>query len=371
MKVLIVVDGFFPGEKYGGPSVSIDNFCRFMDELNCYIVTRNHDLGEKVPYSGIEKGWNKRGKTNVMYLSDEEMSYSTLKKIIEELHPEIIYLQSLFELKTLQCLKIAKNKGIKVILAPRGQLCKGALDKKYKKLPFIYVLRMMGLLDAVVFQSTSDEETEMIKEYLKGTDDRIYLLSNIPSIPHELSEKKEKKSGEASFIFLSRLVGKKNLLGAITFMNGIKGNVIFDIYGPKQNTEYWIKCEKAISELPSNIVVSYKGEVSHNNVHKTFNKYDSFLFPTFSENYGHVIAEAFISGCIPIISDQTPWTDMNEAMAGWALPLDNPGRFTEAIQSIVDMDNESFCQYQKNIKQYLEEKLQLKKLKGDYLKVFK
>ena len=40
-----------------------------------------------------------------------------------------------------------------------------------------------------------------------------------------------------------------------------------------------------------------------------FSEYDVFLFPTMAENYGHVIFEAMAGGCVPIISDRTPWNN--------------------------------------------------------------
>jgi len=45
MKVLIIMGGFFPGQKFGGPPVSVDNFCSLLkDECDCFIVTSNHDM---------------------------------------------------------------------------------------------------------------------------------------------------------------------------------------------------------------------------------------------------------------------------------------------------------------------------------------
>ena len=117
-------------------------------------------------------------------------------------------------------------------------------------------------------------------------------------------------------------------------------------------------------------MVNYCGMLSHDEIHKTFCRYDAFLFPTLSENYGHVIAEALVTGCIPIISDQTPWTDMNEAGAGWALPLEDETAFKKAIQEVVDMDELAVLAKRKAIDVYLQEKLQLEKLKKEYMEVF-
>lgn len=372
MKILIIMSGFFPGRKYGGPPVSTDNFCSLMKgEIECFIVTHNHDMGEKTPYQGINTGWNDRGNAKVKYVGDAEYNRQAFEAAIKEITPDYIYLQGLFQGCVVPCLQLAKKHHIKVVLAPRGELCSGAFHKKYKKLPYIAFLRMIGLLKGVTFQSTSDEETEAIGKYLGASPEKIHLLTNIPSIPQNLPARDVKQKGVGRFVFISRILWKKNLLNAILFLKGIKGEALLDIYGPKEEESYWAKCEKAISELPENVNVNYCGVLSHDEIHKTFNQYDAFLFPTLSENYGHVIAEALETGCIPIISDQTPWSDINEAKVGWSISLDDEAGFKKAIQAVVDMDDEQIGVMQESIKCYLPPKLQLEELKKQYLEVFK
>lgn len=364
--------GYFPGRKYGGPPVSVDNFCTLMEgSAECFIVTHNHDMGESEPYSNIKEGWNDQGNTKVMYLSDAEYGYNTFERVVNEIKPDYIYLQGLFQECVFPCLRIAKKHHIKVVLAPRGELCAGAFKKKYKKIPYIITLRLMGLLKNVKFQSTSDEETQAIGKYLGASSDRIHSLTNIPSIPRDLPEHPAKTAGEGRFVFISRILWKKNLLSAINFFKSVKGKALFDIYGPKEDESYWKECEEAIKQLPSNVSVNYKGVLSHDEIHKAFSQYDAFLFPTLSENYGHVIAEAIVTGCIPIISNQTPWTDMTETSAGWAIPLDKENEFVEAIQEVVDMDKNAISAKRKNTEEYVLRKLRLADIKKAYLTVFK
>lgn len=371
MRILIITGGFFPGRKYGGPPVSVDNFCSLMKGVaECFIITHNHDMGEIEPYNNIQTGWNDRENAKVMYLSDEEYNYNTFVKVAQELQTDYIYLQGLFQKCVFPCLRVANKLGIKVVLAPRGELCAGAFKKKYKKIPYIYVLRLMGLLKNVTFQSTSDEETQAIGKYLGVSPERIHSLTNIPSIPHKLPEHRTKVSGEGHFVFISRILWKKNLLKAINFLKGVKGKAVFDIYGPKEDEKYWRECEEAIKQLPQNVSVNYKGVLSHDEIHKVFRRYDAFLFPTLSENYGHVIAEALVTGCIPIISDQTPWSDVNKANAGWALSLSEEDKFISAIQEVVDMKDVDMQDKRNAIASYLEDKLRLNELKRSYLKVF-
>lgn len=158
------------------------------------------------------------------------------------------------------------------------------------------------------------------------------------------------------------------MLSAINYMAEIKGKVQFDIYGALEDPAYWEECQKRISQLPDNIKVEYKGLVSHDQVHDTFRKYDAFLFPTLSENYGHVIAEAMSVGCPVIISDQVPWVDVEAHKAGWALPLEQPEMFIKAIQCIVDSDCNEETLLRENSIRYFDLKLQIIELRKTYQK---
>ncbi len=372
MRILMALAGYFPAQKYGGPPVSIQNFCNLMsDSVECFIVTGNHEKGETNPLSGISPSWNQRDNANVLYLSDDEIRYEKYKQIVEEIKPDWIYLNSLFDFKrTFYLLKIAFEYKIKVLLAPRGELCRNAFKKKYKKLPYIWLLRKYLKSSLVRYQSTSEEETEQIKRYLKASDDRIYFLNNIPSIPAAENKIAEKKVGELKLVFFSRIHPKKNLLFALQCLKNLKGDISFDVYGPKEDEAYWQECENYIAQLPNNICVSYKGIIAHEDVHATLNNYNLFFFPTFSENYGHVIAEALFAGLPVLISDQTPWTDVNAYNAGAAFPLSAQESFERFLEKMLDVDQEEYVRYTQNATNYVFEKTNLTKIKGDYLELF-
>lgn len=371
MKILIVLTGFLPGKKYGGPPISVDNFCSLMKEDECYIVTRNHDMGEKAVYKDIYSGWNDRGNCKVLYLSDAEYGYKKYKKVIEEISPDIIYLQGLFQNCVIPCLFLAKEYKIPVLLAPRGELCKGAFKKKYKKIPYIWFLKLFHLIDKVHFQSTSDEETEAIAEHLGVNQERIHFLTNVPSIPKKDYPVPYKEPGMAKFVFISRIVRKKNLKTAISYFRDIEGDVTFDIYGPIEDKEYWAECQEEIRVLPSNVKVNYCGLLSHDQIHETFAKYHAFLFPTLSENFGHVIAESLSVGCPVIISDQTPWNDILVFNAGYSYDLKKEINFRNCLRQIVDSGYENYCIMNQSAKDYSKLKYKLECTSKKYERVLK
>ena len=75
---------------------------------------------------------------------------------------------------------------------------------------------------------------------------------------------------------------------------------------------------------------------------ETLEKEHVFLFTTIGENYSHVIQEALSAGCPCVISDQTPWQDLEENSAGKVLPLDDNSRFVQAIEIYANMTEQEF-----------------------------
>lgn len=357
-----------PAKTYGGPVVSIDNLCSFLcDEIDFYVICTDHELGTKQRMEHISEGWNDHGNCKVRYFANTDVTERKLDVVVEEIKPDTIYINSFFDaMWTIPLLKIAKHKGIKVLLAPRGQLCKNAFLGKYKKIPYIMYLRALGLLKDVRFQSTSDEETDMIKQYLGATNERIHFLTNLPSLPKMALKYPEKASGRANFVFFSRIVPKKNLLRAIQYFESIKGDVSFDIYGPIEDNDYWEECRKAISCLPKNVIVNYKGLIDHDHVFEVLSQYDAFLFPTKSENFGHVISEALFSGCPAIISDQTPWLHLENNKAGWDLSLNDSPGFINAIQSIVNNNEDQERMLRDGAVLFARMQFDMQKLKSNY-----
>ncbi|MGP4074850.1 glycosyltransferase [Halobacillus sp. K22] len=372
MKVLILLKGYFPALNYGGPPVSISNFSELLkDKLDIYIVASDHEKGSKERFKGISSGWNERNEAKVMYLREKEINYKGLKKIVKEVDPDLIYVNSFFRAQsTIPALKISKKLNIPCLLAPRGEMCKNAFNmKKYKKRIYTQLVRKTLINNNVYFQATSEEELTQIKKKLKVENSKTFFLDNIPTVYKGELKEINKKENELKLIFLSRIHPKKNLIYAIQVLKHLKGDVVFDIYGYIEDDPYWEHILKEIAGLPSNIRVQYRGVVSRDSIHETFSKYNIFFFPTLSENYGQAIVEAMISNCPVVISDQTPWTEINESKAGWAIPLEDKEKFVNVLQNLVNMDNNEFSKLVFRNKKFKDEKLNFGEIKDEYIKV--
>ncbi len=370
MKILILLPGYYPAKNYGGPVISIQNFTTLLgNNYECYIITKNYEFKTNKKLTDINDGWNKIFNANVIYLSKKEFNYKEFFKITNEVNPNLIYVNSFFNYKMLlYAIAISKKKNITILLAPRGELCKNALDiKKTKKMIYIILLKRILNSCKIFYQSTSAEETNAIIKYLKVSKSKVKELTNIPTICNDINNKKAKIKGRINAIFVSRIHPKKNLSYLIDCLSEIKGKVKLDIYGPKEDIGYWNKVQFKISSLPKNIQVSYCGNLEHEEIIPTMMKYEFFLFYTLSENYGHVIAEAINSLCVPVISNKTPWNDLEKYNAGFIANIDNKKECIEKLQAIVDMDSEQYNHMIDNLKKYCNDKIDIKKTKKEYI----
>jgi glycosyltransferase involved in cell wall biosynthesis len=360
--VLIFVDYYLPGYKAGGPIASVSRMVKNLrDEFDIRIFTRDRDLGDSESYAGIEPNtWTDVDGVKVYYAGPENLAIRSLKALVGSTQPKLIYLNSYFSVLSRRVLLLAKRRqvsGAKVAIAPRGEFSKGALAiKAAKKRAYLTMATWSRLTRNVVWHVSSIHEREDVLR-AAGSDcltiiEAPDLLAIGDGLPAGSSAQKE--VGLARFAWLSRISPKKNLIGAIRMLENVQGEAHFAIYGPVEDQAYWQECQAAIRKLPSNVKVEYMGGLTPTEVVPALAQHHFFLFPTFGENFGHVIPEALCGGCPVLLSDQTPWLDLEENSAGWVMSLASQTAWEKCIQGCIDMDNESYEIHSKSARTYIE-----------------
>lgn len=372
MKVLVYAAFYLPGYKGGGPIKTIANLVESSsEEIDYYIVTRDRDLGDDTPYHGVcVNEWTKCKNASVFYCSSGYVGL--IRGWLELLRREydVVYLNSYFSLGfSFVPLLLAKIKKRKLVLAPRGEFSPGALRlKSRKKSLFIRFFKMCSLYDSVVFQASNCFEARDI-EHALGSDVEIYVAENVGNLK-VCDTVKDKCSTSIKLVFLSRISAKKNLLYALEALKKVEVPVVFDVYGPLEDCDYWGRCLDAVDSLPSNVSFNYNGELHPSEVLSTLACYDLFFFPTEGENYGHVIAEAICSGLPLLISDQTPWRDLESHGIGWSIPLSKIEKFTDAIQVAHDMSVEEYSEFRRRVQVWAGERFDNAKAVDENMAMF-
>lgn len=354
-KILVAIDWYLPGYKAGGPIRSCANIIsNLKNDFNFSVITSDTDFSDTTPYNNVKANqWNVlEDGTRVFYFSKDNLNYDSLKKVITDEKPDVLYMNSFFSKSfTLLPLRVLRKTKIncKAVIAPRGMLGQGALAiKPFKKLVFISISKMLGTFNLVRWHASTQQEANEVKAIF-GNQAEVHVALNLSSMNASAGESKNKQAGVLNLVFFSRISRKKNLHLVFDFLNKVNKNlkINFDVYGTKEDDAYWAECENVIAALPSNITANYKGVVPSEKIPEVFAAYHFSILPTMHENYGHSIVESLACGVPVIISTNTPWKNLEQLKAGWEIDLTNPQKFVEAIEKAAAMSNDEMILWQK------------------------
>lgn len=377
VKIMLFTDWYEPGFKAGGPIRSCVNFAAQMKEdYAIYVFTGDRDLDDKQSYPQIEQNhWMERDGVQIFYASPGSLNWESILVHIRRIKPEYVYLNSMYSRYFTIYPLLMKRMGVikgQVILAPRGMLQQGAIQfKPGKKKIFLKVLNILGVPKYIHAHATDEQEKEDIYRYLP----RIKKVAVVPNFSPAVQPSPvyiKKNMGKLRVVFISRVAPKKNILFFLSLLSRqpTHTELLFTIRGGIEDKEYWQDCIEVIKQLPENISVQYDGPVDNSEVVGVIQQHHLFVLPTLGENFGHAIFEALSAGRPVLISDQTPWRNLQQSRAGWDLPLSNPAAFVQILQQVGDMDDETFQQWSAGAWQYAKDFAENSNLIEKYKKLF-
>ena len=379
--ILIFAHYYLPGTRAGGPIRSISNLVEnFESEYNFKIITADRDFGDKYSYKDIQKNtWVQVGKAEVYYISPTFIDILFLAKLIKSIDYNFYYLNSFFDPKfsflpiLLRWGRLINSKPI--LIAPRGEFSQGALNfKSFKKRIYIICLKNLGMLKDVVWQASSYSEKKDIYRSLIGISinkssisfptwdlkvapdllpfyENIFISGNLPNTNNSITSR-SRLVRKLNICFASRISKMKNLDFLLETLLKVRSNVTLNIHGPAEDLDYWNLCQSLIKQLPPNIEVNVFGAYKNEDVEKILGENDILFLPTLGENFGHVIFEALRSGLPVLISDRTPWVDLEVSKAGWVGSLDEPNYFVETIEKLAKLNFSELQVYKNGAKEY-------------------
>ena len=341
--ILVFIDWYRPGYRAGGPIRSLANL---VDRLpfQFWIVTSIYDHYAEEPYPNIPQNeWQHRtDNEHVMYLGPGGMNKKLVQDLLNEREYDLVYLNSLFSmtfaLKPLRYIQKIKAHP-PILLAPRGMLKAGALSVKAgKKKAFLKIAKTFNLFKGITWHATNDTEADEIRQHF-GSKQNIRVAPNLPKAASGKRNIPSKKPGELHLVTIARVSPEKGTLEGLQAIAKVRGNVKWDIYGTLQSEEYVQQCRSLAEELDADI--SFHGEIEPTRISEKIEAGHFFFLTTLGENYGHAIAESFLSGVPVVISDRTPWKDLAVKNAGWELPLEGDA-ISKQLQACLEMNEEAY-----------------------------
>lgn len=369
MKICFLTHCFYPSRLRGGPTVSMTNLVRALDGFEkISVITTAYEMDGKM-YSDVKPGHQELFGADVCYL--RENTAGAFWRELKAVDPDVIYVSSLFSWQySVPALYFAKKYKKRLILAPRGELIPSALaQKRLLKKIFLISFSVLGFFRKIEFHVTSEKEEKAVDDFRKNS--KVWKISNLPAVYESDAVRPIRKyPGELKIAMVGRIHPIKNFDMAIRLVSRLSGKVELDLYGSEEVAEYVETCKALAKQAPPDITIRFCGAVEHEKIAGEIQRHHILLSPTQGENFGQAIVEALLN-CRPvIISDQTPWRGLEEAGAGYDLPLDKPELFEKALQSMIDTEEKSYQDLCRNAGEYIRKRLNTDEVTEQYKKMF-
>ncbi len=345
MRVLAISQSFAPG--FRGGSIQALSFmaehlgrrCEFL------VVARDRDPGADTPLPGITVDtWTTHGHARAFYATHRH-GPQLVAALVRATRPDVIFLNSVFATGSVSLLALRRLGFVRVpvVLAPEGELAPGALAQKpWRKRLFLGLARATALWRDVVFVARDANEARDIRHVWPGAGTPVVLPCLGPAEPRACAAPRDKVTGAATLLYLSRITPKKHLAFLLEVLQaGVPGDLELAIVGPVDDAGYWTRCQALMATLPESVRATWHGEALPDDVPAWLSRAHALALPSLGENYGYVVAEALEAGRPVLVSDRTPWRDLQAAGAGWTLPL-TPSAWAAAIAALLALSQHAF-----------------------------
>jgi glycosyltransferase involved in cell wall biosynthesis len=332
---------FWPDGDASGANQSLKGLCLALaDAFEFRIVARDRPFGAKAP-TAPEGLWIDLGFAQITYLSRGWLREGGLRRLLRETPYDLLMLNGFFDREFTLPALIMRRLGwvprAPTLLSPRGEFGDEALKlKRGVKRAWLAMTCGGNLLRGISLHATSDDEALSIAQRL-GFHAPIRVAENIVSIMDQPPPLARPAGGPLRIMFLGRITPVKNLDYALRVLWVVQAPVLFDIYGPVSDARYGALCKALAAASPPHVEVRFKGGVANVDAPQILAAHDLMFLPTRGENFGHSIYESLCAATPVLISDATPWRNLEALCCGFDLPLDDPLTFAAAIERMSRM----------------------------------
>lgn len=320
MKVLTFITSI--SLKGGGPSRSVPMLVKGLAELGVDITLMTY-WSDDMNTHALD------GTSAKLKVLRPDFSRSQMEEYIISEKFDVIQLQSMWDLRYHIVAKTARKHRIPYIITPRGMLEPWCLSqKKWKKKLAMALYQMKDIKRSACVFTTAEMEALHVRDL--GVDVPMVVLPNgieTDSYPCRISKDKVKKQ----ILFLSRIHIKKGIELLIdAFDRIIKKNADMDdwtvaIVGNGEE-EYIRELKRKVEGLNLRDKVKILVPVFGDAKVKLYQESSIFCLPSYSENFGMVIAEAMSCGVPCITTNGTPWQLLNGEVSTMGANLDILGK---------------------------------------------
>lgn len=302
-------------KKDGGPSRSVPILAKGLSEIGV-------DVTLMACQSGDMNTHILDGSAVKFEIIHRDISKKELEDLFVNARFDLIHSQNLWDPLYHKVAKIARKNGIPYMMTPRGCLEPWSLGKKrLKKKIALALYQKADLQKASCILATSDMEAQNIRDL--GITSPVAVIPNGIDVNEYACRRNYFKQVKEQICFISRIHEKKGIEFLINAWEHLSikfpnWNVVVAGNG---ESIYLNKLKKNIKD--KNLQDSFQiiPPVFGKDKYRLYCESSIFVLPSYSENFGMVIAEAMSCGLPVITTNGTPWQVLNKENLGWCIDL--------------------------------------------------
>ena len=344
MRILHVVPTYYPAVRYGGPIRSVHALAVALvgqgHEVTVYTTSldgeRDSDvpLGTPVDMDGVQ----------VLYFRVPALRRlawcpalaQTLRKAIHGF--DVVHLHSVFLWPTYAAARIARRAGVPYLIAPRGMLMRDAVRRKSRlvKSAWIRLVERRSIAGASGLHVTAEIEAAEVRA-MGFTVPAIFCVPNGVSWTANHTSPADGPCADLPrpyALFLSRINRKKGLDRLIRAWPEVRDLSLVIAGNDDENCLGELRSLAATQGVTARI--HFTGQVSDADKWAVYAGAEMFILPSYSENFGNVVAEAMAMRCPVVVTPEVGIAPLvREAGAGVVTPGD-PQLLAQAINVLHD-----------------------------------
>lgn len=239
--------------------------------------------------------------------------------VLEEVRPEVVHFNCCWMPQIAAVIHWTRVWGDRqaqcpyLLLTPHGMLEPWIIGRHYwtRKLPAIWLYQRRALKEVDAVVATAVEEQEHLQQL--GWNRNIALVQNGINV-EAIVPKQQEHGNRHRLLFMSRIHPKKGLEMLFEALRRLQGEGIrlaLDIAGDGE-PDYVARLRQQAPEG-----VTFLGPVYGEARWQLIREADAVVLPSYSENYGLIVAEALASATPVITTTGTPWQCVADSEAGW------------------------------------------------------
>jgi glycosyltransferase involved in cell wall biosynthesis len=262
---------------------------------------------------------------------------STLRHSCRERRIDVLHSHEIWTQPNHAAVVVARELGLPLVISPHGMLEPWAWrHHAWKKRPAWWLWQRRDLNSAAVLHATAPQEVDALRGL--GLRNPIALIPNGVDLPKDAGPKPVNGSRMTSIpclqaaaeglasrkrnaLFISRIHPKKGLLNLVAAWSQIRPAGWSMVVSGPDECEHTEQVKQAVVAAGLSEEFDFIPPAYGPAKEELYANADLFVLPTFSENFGIVIAEALAAGVPVITTKGTPWEELRARQCGWWIDI--------------------------------------------------